>query len=39
MLSFPAQSQFHTIEIKCPDDYPGIVNFKDWILKVTLAGK
>ena len=20
------------VEIKCPEDYPGVVNFKDWIL-------
>jgi hypothetical protein len=23
-----------TIEIKCPEDYPGTVNFKDWILHI-----
>lgn len=22
------------VEIKCPEDYPGIVNFKDWVLHV-----
>jgi hypothetical protein len=22
------------VEIKCPEDYPGIVNFKDWLLHI-----
>lgn len=22
------------VEIKCPEDYPGVVNFKDWVLHV-----
>ncbi len=22
------------IEIKCPEDYPGVVNFKDWVLHI-----
>jgi hypothetical protein len=22
------------VEIKCPEDYPGVVNFKDWILHI-----
>jgi hypothetical protein len=22
------------IEIKCPEDYPGIIDFKDWVLHV-----
>jgi hypothetical protein len=26
------------VEIKCPEDYPGFVNFKDWILHVWTIG-
>ena len=27
------------VEIKCPEDYPGTVNFKDWLLHVKRTGK
>ena len=26
-------------EIKCPEDYPGTVNFKDWVLHVVKKGE
>jgi hypothetical protein len=26
-------------EIKCPEDYPGTVNFKDWVLHVVRTGE
>ena len=22
------------VEIKCPEDYPGVVNYKDWVLHI-----
>jgi len=25
------------VEIKCPEDYPAIVDFKDWVLHVKAA--
>jgi hypothetical protein len=27
------------VEIKCPEDYPGTVNFKDWVLHVVRKGE
>jgi hypothetical protein len=27
------------VELKCPEDYPGFVNFKDWILRISKTTK